>query len=373
MDPAADVASVEVDRATADEVVFEVDDAETADLVLDGTGDAVSGLRVHTTTDRAAATKTVRYSSGGGGGGGGGVAQVHVESPLQVADPTGAAFVFSDEIALLVEQQAELELAVAGIPGAGLRLWLDCGYTSRITGHGDFMWRWPDRSGNGADFVMEGEPPDTYGGPAPYFNGVVQGPLHTGVPLFDPNPGGLYCPDFDKTNFLHQGPSSVFAVAYTQRSGKPQALFNSRRTGSADQGYSAYLTLVRDDPYLTAAENQAGLTIVTGSFDAPVDVVSTDEVPDSSWQQFTFLADPAANEGSIRFGGSLRTDPNSYVGGVGSGDSTLRMKLARAETDPAGDDGQLHGYIAEIVAYDRVLSDDEIDVVEAYLAAKWGL
>lgn len=72
---------------------------------------------------------------------------------------------------------------------------------------------------------------------------------------------------------------------------------------------------------------------------------------------------------------TIRTDGVQRVSGAYTRDATTPISQFRiGGLQFSGGVGYAHsGTIAEIVVYDRVLTSDEVDDVEAYLAAKWGL
>lgn len=96
------------------------------------------------------------------------------------------------------------------------------------------------------------------------------------------------------------------------------------------------------------------------------------DIRDGAWRIFTALINRDADTITLRVSG-LADGPSVDISTVGDITSTRHTTLGCAWDNGASQTQYLGGAIAEVIAYDRPLSDSAIDLVTAYLQTRYGL
>lgn len=213
----------------------------------------------------------------------------------------------------------------------GLTIWLDA--SKLAVADGGAVSPWPDLSGNGQDGVVRSSPAPVLRAHA--LNGlpVVRLTYDEGVYRWDAN-----------------GIDSDFTITYVAR-----------------------IWDVSADGRVLSGEIPPANTLygwVTGNMDVGYanGYLDTFEVPQTTdWIMYTVSQD--AVEGIPRM-----YKDGSFLGGDAVLNGDFQGTLAVSGYDPGGDGDQTTNCeIAELVIYDRQLSDDDRQTVEQYLMSKWGL
>jgi hypothetical protein len=250
---------------------------------------------------------------------------------------------------------AALSLLAANIPGSGLRCWVDAASPYKVVESG-VCTRLKDRSGNGFDF--------TAGGSAPVC-GASNGASINGLDALFCN-GTTGSMGAGAADFLHQGPSTLCAVVRSDSGATdPQGPLVSTTTegGAGDTGYVVYLRTGGNSFLRLEVKNGSGVDVPVAfstalALDAPC-VISVVSDPTNA----TF-----ADRGFLYIDGVDSGASNAEEGDVSNGPANLALQM--------GTDGwpmHFFGMIGEVLIYDRLLDAGELDDVNDYLSAKWGV
>lgn len=273
------------------------------------------------------------------------------------ADDVGASVLIESEAYTDARIHAVLDAESVGISAFGLRFWMDASDPSLITlDGGSNVQTLIDRSGSGLDFQEAA----LSGGPT-----VDSGVLN-----------GLDALNFDGTQslananrpawrFLHQGDSTVFMVCREVPGSDDAPSYLS------DLGYGAAPAYGYG---LVSSPSARGVHVSVAAGDYTVDHTTNATMTDDEWTLATIQVAPHASLGA-RSTVYLNGDRGTSVGGNDSSSGLIEPHNADGDmmigAAPSGFTSHLVGGIAEIIAYDRVLSETECARVELYLNEKW--
>lgn len=216
-------------------------------------------------------------------------------------------------------------------------LWLDSSDASTITQSGGSVSQWDDKSGNDRHVLQ----------------GTALAQPTTNVATLN----GLNVLDFNGTQYLEASSTllssvdlSIFTVVQTDDVGKPNQSIISNGNTDPSRSYLAISSLkmrFASTPSLLLASNLANLTPYI--FSARRDY---DGVANTSTELF--------QDGSIQ---ATSTD----AGAQSTNSPLVRIGFLNAT------DRYFYGNIADMIVLDRAASDAERELMEGYLAHKWGL
>lgn len=230
----------------------------------------------------------------------------------------------------------------ARIPLENLALWLDASDKSSLTITEGVVTKISDRSGNGTDFT----------GTATISTNVARyNVLHF-------HNQQLAAATKEPLNFLHQEGSTVFAVVRSDGgTGGDGALIS---IGGGGVGYQLDI----NSNYYGTAD-----LVVLGSAGDIVTLVTAQPGPQPNIGQLstvTAKSDPTNATPGLR--GFIRVDG---VDRTGVNDRTGTVSLTDSETTALVGGGDTAFYLAELIVYRDLLSDNDIVWVENYLNRKW--
>lgn len=253
---------------------------------------------------------------------------------------------------------ASSKYIVSGPPVAGYKLWLDASDATSITASGGAVSQWNDKSGNASNFTQgTGANQPTTGTRTINSKNIID---------FDGTNDFLSCPSSTGLfKYLHNTTGgTTFFVGIVDDTAATKGLFGSAQFSSAEIG--AVLEV-------TAAE-KTEVAIVRGSSGAST-ALSFDTNTLTAGTAF-YLANKfdggnatAGNRLREALNGGAFAGANTLTFAASSSDSTYNMAIGAAGSGIS----PFNGGIAEVIFYEGILSDADIDLVEAYLAAKWGI
>lgn len=232
---------------------------------------------------------------------------------------------------------------------ANLWVWLDA---DQITAsNGDPLASWADQSGNSRTFTTFSS------GSATYQTNVI----NTTMPavLFGQDKamqytGALLETDATLANHAHS------VVAVVQHTDSQDDTFFAQSTDTVGDGW--YLRATGTDDEFNAS------TVRTLGGGVSDDVKTTGDANSvNTWHYLIYVSDGADI--------TLRVDGTDFTGTRGvynSGGADSGMRLG-AERNTASYFYYFTGYIAELFAYNAVLTSQNITDIESYLTSKWGL
>lgn len=248
---------------------------------------------------------------------------------------------------------------VSTAPTDGLLYWLDASATDTLLQDDDgFVTNWQSRVTGLASFVQYG---DKEIFPAPKYEAAA----FNGKPavLFGESPGT------SGTNHLGRlssgracKPETVFLVF------KPKGASLNKQSGNI-------WSPLRDDGYSTCdgikldGKAQTSLTPFSNSYFVKGDSIRVDGVDKFALGEKALPTSVTYEDSHLYVVSARRTGEHTAFTAQNNALGMLRADLAGYK---AGDYRTYHGHIAEVIAYDRLLSDAETAAVEAYLMAKWG-
>ena len=216
----------------------------------------------------------------------------------------------------------------------GCTLWLDAADSSSISTTSGNVTQWRDKSGN-ANHTTAGTGQPTYTSPFVVFGGSAQ----------------LILPLVFSTDW------SIFVVAKT-----------TQTTGTSGQQWWAGAGLF--DAEVSSPVNDYGMSLVGGFLATGVGSSDT-----------TIQSASAVNTGNLFIAEFLRTSSSGLMSNIVTGGTAVtttgptgartgvtRISLGALQTNL----GYFIGSIAEVVAFNSVISDTQRQNVEGYLAWKWG-
>ena len=217
---------------------------------------------------------------------------------------------------------------------SGCTLWLDAADSSSISTTSGNVTQWRDKSGN-ANHTTAGTGQPTYTSPFVVFGGSAQ----------------LILPLVFSTDW------SIFVVAKT-----------TQTTGTSGQQWWAGAGLF--DAEVSSPVNDYGMSLVGGFLATGVGSSDT-----------TIQSASAVNTGNLFIAEFLRTSSSGLMSNIVTGGTAVtttgptgartgvtRISLGALQTNL----GYFIGSIAEVVAFNTVVSDTQRQNVEGYLAWKWG-
>lgn len=234
---------------------------------------------------------------------------------------------------------------------AGLWVWLDA---DQITAsNGDPLASWADQSGNSRDFSTFSS------GSATYQTNVI----NTTMPavLFGQDKAMRYTAallDDDATvaNHAHS------VVAVVQHTDSQDDTWFSQASDTLSTGW--YLRATGSDDEFQVSRARTGGGGVTDDLSTTGDANAV-----STWHYVVYVSDGSSL--TLRADGSEFTGTRAAYDDVGAA-SDSGMYLG-AERNTASFFYYFTGYIAELFAYDVVLTSQNITDIESYLTTKWGL
>ena len=246
----------------------------------------------------------------------------------------------------------------AGPPVSGYKLWLDASDTASITASGGAVSQWSDKSGNARHLTQ----------------GTGANQPTTGTRTIN----GKNVIDFDGTNDWMSVPSSTalfnylhnstggttFVVGIVDNTAAGKTIFGTCDFSSADTG------VVSD----VNSSEQTNLAIVRGASGASTAIAfAVNTLTAGSAFYLTAKFDGGNATAGNRLRESLNNcafaGANSLTNTASTSNSTGNMTVGANHNGNTNWDG----VIGEIIIYEGILSDANIDSVEAYLAAKWGI
>lgn len=237
---------------------------------------------------------------------------------------------------------AETSTPAAVLPAPGgvdnaIGFWVKA--DANITLAGSNVSQWDDSAGNGHSFVRE-----TTSGPL-FFDGSAD-PLFNFNPYLDFNGSGSRLADTDIGTLADTPNQTVLLVA--QVNGVNQAYFALRNASNLQSSFYLANGKVNRD-------NGPGA----------VEYVASGSIP-SNDTMLVGVRDDGGTEGEGIFNGLINLDTNL----ANNADSTFNAGVAKIGTS-----GNLHftSNLAEIVLYETVLSDAELQRAMSYLAIKYGI
>lgn len=216
-------------------------------------------------------------------------------------------------------------------------LWLDAADTSTIEESGGAVSQWNDKSGNGNNATQSSAPlkPTTNATTRNGYN-VIDFDGSNSMTL----PSALYT--------IPNGPNTVFAVSVTTLDTTAQRIINMAETNSTR--FSIQYVNVSQRCFFIS-DDTAG------------QVITLDNIVKTNWNIFQ-----GGREGTLmEFSANGAPELSNALANDESGIDSAVIGSFEGSTD------FLNGSIAEIIVYDRYLSDAEKGAVERYLANKWDI
>ena len=260
-------------------------------------------------------------TGGGGGGdtGGGGGGEPPAWAPTDLAN-----------IALWLDATSGLYDATTG--GAA------------VTANGAYIARWEDRSGNGRHFsqaTVNSRPTLATAG------------LNSKATIFFDGTDDF----LDATYSRPYAAQTLFLVVRMDSAKTQSGLFSESQSAASDQ--SLYLPAV------------AGTTSIGSTTDSSATRRSASAYTLATYYIATFTHSGATLANYLN-GIAAVAESDSFPGGTYNvARARLGGRINSNGTNVAG--ANLPGSIAEVIAYDRLLTTDERDTVHAYLSTKWGI
>lgn len=227
------------------------------------------------------------------------------------------------------------------IYGNNLQLWLDAADASTIMSSGGAVSVWADKSGQGNNATQDTGTRQPTTGAATQNGKNVLG-FDGGDVLILPSP----------ILAIATSNNTIFAVANTSVNNTTQRIVLIR-TASASEVVSLFYSSAGTTTIGYQANPTGGALTLTGVTKSSHNILRGRR---------------SGTTRAITFNGNAETTDTSAANLV----TPTAAYIGNNQANPAG--GQpLTGQIAEIIIYNRSLSTAEIAIVEAYLAAKWGI
>lgn len=243
---------------------------------------------------------------------------------------------------VLVPDLNQFTVTMPDVPTVGLQLWLDAAdATTFDLGDADDVIEWRDRSGNDRHAVAVAA---SDGNDRKAIR--TAGPNGTVVQFDQSRRSALLVGDFRPL-----GDFTVFCVVHSTHSASNQSYWWG---GASSSEGGAFTLLAAGDRYVFSTYNRS--------------VYSTEASKNSVNPQLVVLArgaDPVANTVNIRIDGGADAS-GTVVGGASNPSFYLGCRGGSWNTE-----FPLNGFIAEHLHYDRLLTPEEIALVEEYLLARW--
>lgn len=245
-------------------------------------------------------------------------------------------------------------------------LWLDAADSSTVTESSGLVSQVNDKSGNGRNFTASGGARPTYTSNA-----------LNGLPVFTYS-GSQWLTSASAAstwNFLHNANgSTVVAVWKAGNSSDPNEAY-SLCGSSSNASTSVGCWLFFEDRASLPANEKFRCLVYRGvslSF-----VISNDSSDGAHPPNAPVLlssvsspsASPAASRSSIRVNGGASIANNTQTNPVSTGNATYALQVGAAGNNTF----PMTGYVAELVILASVASDATRQLIEGYLAHKWGL
>jgi hypothetical protein len=237
----------------------------------------------------------------------------------------------------------------------GLKAWYDAADTSSISLSGSDVTQWNDKSANAYNL--------TQGTSARRPSSGVNTLNGRNVITF----GGddiLVASTAADWKFLHDSSKATwFIVCYFDTVQEYDSMLNTA-DGSTQIGM-----------YFYRLNDVLGSAVFRGVSGTNVWGFDQGSLPDSSARSITLYSDTTNATANLRVkyklnGGSWINPSSGSTQAVSTSNPTHALYVGA--TDTAGSNG-LNGRIAEIIIYTGLLSDTDVDKVNTYLTAKWGL
>ena len=252
------------------------------------------------------------------------------------------------------------QYVVSGPPVSGYKLWLDATDATSITASGGAVSQWNDKSGNASNFTQgTGANQPTTGTRTINSKNVIDFDGSTDW-MSVPSSTGLF-------KYLHSSTgATTFVVGIVDDSAENAKVifgtsdFGSAQTGAIIQATSAEKTeiaIVRGEGGASTALAFDVNTLTTGAAFYLVN-------------KFDGGNATAGNRIKESLNGGAFAGANTLTNAASSSNSTGDLTLGATGNAKIS---SLNGAIGEVIFYEGILSDANIDLVEAYLTAKWGL
>jgi hypothetical protein len=246
----------------------------------------------------------------------------------------------------------------AGIPVAGYKLWLDATDATTITAVGGAVSQWSDKSGFGSNFTQgTGANQPTTGTRTINSKNIID---------FDGTNDFLSCPSSTGLfKYLHGTTGgTTFFVGIVDDTAAAKGLFGSAQFASAQIGIMAGLSAA-EKTELLIARGESG---VSTAIALDVNTITSGSAFYLS-NKFDGGNATAGNRLREALNGGAFAGANTLTNAASSANSTYDMAVGAVGSGTS----PFNGGIGEIIFYEGILSDGNIDLVEAYLAAKWGI
>lgn len=235
---------------------------------------------------------------------------------------------------------------------SNLKVWYDAADTSTITASSNVVSTWADKSGNGINLTVT---PTAVG---PSTNTTTQNGKN--VISFNGTSNSLY----NASSSLQQNVAgfSVFGVIFSSKGGSavPQRVWNNFQSTYLNRsGYILRRTTTKSDVPWRRLDADA-LSIIT----------STSDPSTTNPILFTISANYTAGNITLRMNSTQEASATTTTGVTSN---TAAIQVLGSRWDGTTVTEFLQGWVAEIVAYDKIITTDELNSVESYLKSKWGL
>lgn len=250
------------------------------------------------------------------------------------------------------------QYVVKGPPVAGYKLWLDASDATSITASGGAVSQWNDKSGNASNFTQgTGANQPTTGSRTINSKNVID---------FDGTNDFVSCPSSTGLfKYLHSTTGgTTFFVGIVDDTAAAKGLFGSAQFASAQTGTVLQLSAA-EKTELAIVRGESGVSTAI-AFD-----VNTITAGSAFYLTNKFDGGNATAGNRLReaLNGAAFAGANSLTNAASSSNSTYDMAIGSVGSGTS----PFNGGIGEIIFYEGILSDGNIDLVEAYLAAKWGI
>ena len=246
----------------------------------------------------------------------------------------------------------------AGIPVAGYKLWLDATDAATITASGGAVSQWSDKSGYASNFTQgTGANQPTTGSRTINSKNIID---------FDGTNDFLSCPSSTGLfKYLHGSTGgTTFFVGIVDDTAAAKGLFGSAQFASAQTGITSQLT-ASEKTELLIARGESGVSTAV-AFDVNTLTAGSAFYLTNKWDGGNATAGDRLRES---LNGAAFAGANSLTNAASSSNSTYDMAIGSVGSGTTPFDGG----IGEVIFYEGILSDGNIDLVEAYLASKWGI
>ena len=249
---------------------------------------------------------------------------------------------------------------------ADLRLWLDAADASTITASGGAVSKWTSKDANAREFTQSsGSLQPTTGASTLNSLNVVD---FASDYLVGTSAESVW-------EFLHDGTKhTVFLVWKPGAVANPNARYTVYSTGAVAGDSGAYLAY---DDRSTASRNDVLQHVINNTLSnrAVINTSANDAATANAYQIVRVTSDPsnatAASRSSIFVNAGSAIANNTQTGTPSSGNPNFTLHVGAVATASPSD--QMTGGLAEMLMYERDMSAQEVEDVEDYLAAKWGI